>query len=59
LAWRTVGLPKRADAIDVDRIVACKAEVMNKKLNGKPLDGDAARSEKHHQRALRAFENDA
>jgi len=57
LAW--VGLPKRADAIDVDRIVAGKAQVMNKKLYGKPLDRDAARAEQHHQRALRAFAKDA
>ena len=36
---------KRADKIDVDRIVAFEAKVMNKKLYGKPLDRDAARSE--------------
>ena len=36
---------KRADTIDVDPIVAFEAEVMNRKLYGKPLDCDAARSE--------------
>ena len=40
-----VGMLKRADKFDVDRIVAFEAEVMNRKLYGKPLDRDAARSE--------------
>jgi ribosomal protein S18 acetylase RimI-like enzyme len=36
---------KRADATDVDRIVAFEAAVMSRKLYGKPLDRNAARSE--------------
>jgi N-acetylglutamate synthase-like GNAT family acetyltransferase len=36
---------KRAVAIDVDGIVAFEARVMDRKLYGKPLDHDAARSE--------------
>lgn len=36
---------KRAVAVDVDWIVAFETAVMNKKLNEKPLDHPAARSE--------------
>ena len=36
---------RRADTLDVDRIVAFEAEVISRKLYGKPLDRDAARSE--------------
>jgi len=36
---------RRAGATDVQLIVAFEAEVMDKKLYGKPLDNDGARSE--------------
>ena len=36
---------KRADASDVDLVVAFEAQVMDRRLYGNPLDRDAARSE--------------